>query len=245
MLGRRLQSLHAAALLTAVGTSVLGAQRGVVRGRVTDTVGVAIAEVDVAIVAIHALTRTDAEGRFVISNVPRGAYEVSMRRIGYEPATITAVVGDLAYSYDVVLSAQATTIPGMTASADMKLRLGIEDFYRRRARGAGGTFFTRAEIARRNPRRTTDVLRNSPGLRIVSSRSGTGIRFSGKSQCPPAIWLDGQEVRDMEVDNISVTDIEGMELYSGPSTTPMQFSHGSSRADCGAIVIWTRIPGTA
>ena len=42
------------------------------------------------------------------------------------------------------------------------------------------------------------------------------MRFTGKRQCTPAIWLDGQEVRDMELDNIPVTDIEGMELYSGP-----------------------------
>ena len=47
----------------------------------------------------------------------------------------------------------------------------------------------------------------------------------------------------MELDNIPVNDIEGMEVYSGPSETPMQFSHHASRMDCGAIVIWTRIPG--
>lgn len=242
---RHLQSLVVACVMAVSGAAAARAQDGSVRGRVTDSAGVAVADADVAIVEIHVLTRTDAQGRFTLAKVPRGQYEVSVRRLGYQPATIKAVVGDMSYSYDVTLIQRPAELSGVNVNADMKLRLGIEDFYRRRAAGAGGTFFTRIDIAARNAHRTTDVLRNSPGVRIVSSRAGNGIRFNGKRQCAPAIWLDGQEVRDMELDNIPVTDIEGMEIYSGPSTTPMQFSHGWSRTDCGAIVIWTRIPGTS
>ena len=81
-------------------------------------------------------------------------------------------------------------------------------------------------------------------LRQRGAHSGAQLHFAAvDGDC--AIWLDGQEVRDMELDNIPVNDIEGMEIYSGPSTTPMQFSHGWSRTDCGAIVIWTRIPGSS
>ncbi len=242
---RYLQSLFVAGVMALSTAGMARAQEGLVRGRVIDSAGVAVADADVAIVEIHALTRSDAQGRFTLSKVPRGEYELSVRRLGYKPTTIKAVVGDMTYSYDVTLAQQAAELGGVNVNADIKLRLGIEDFYRRRAGGAGGTFFTRTEIAARNAHRTTDVLRNSPGVRIVSSRTGNGIRFNGKRQCAPAIWLDGQEVRDMEIDNIPVTDIEGMEIYSGPSTTPMQFSHGWSRTDCGAIVIWTRIPGTS
>jgi iron complex outermembrane receptor protein len=230
-------------LLVAGEARAARGQDGVIRGRVTDSAGVAIPEADVAIVAIHALTRSDAQGRFSFSNVARGEHELSVRRLGYQPTTVKAIVGDLAYSYDIVLVAQAASVEGVDVNADLRLRLGIEEFYRRRARGAGGTFFTREEIAQRNPRRTTDLLRSAPGLRIVSGRNGTGARFNGKRQCAPTLWLDGQAVRDMELDNIPVTDIEGMEIYSGPSTTPMQFSQASSHTDCGAIVVWTRIPG--
>ena len=241
---RQLSPLFAALIGAASAISSAHAQDGVVRGRVTDSAGVPIADADVAIVQAHALTRTSATGQFTLANLPRGSHEISIRRLGYQPTTVKAVVGDMAYSYDVVLTPQAATIAGMNVSAaDMKLRLGIEDFYRRRARGSGGKFFTRAEIIDRNPRRTTDVVRDSPGIRVVSTRNGQGVRFNGKRQCTPALWLDGQEVRDMELDNVPVTDIEGLELYAGPSTTPMQFSHGWSGTDCGAIVIWTRIPG--
>lgn len=222
----------------------LGAQEGALRGRVTDSAGVAIADADVAVVALHLLTRTDAQGRFTFSKVARGEHEISVRKIGYAAMTVKGIVGDLEYSHDIVMAAQAADLEAVSVNAsETRLRLGIEEFYRRRARGMGGTFFTREEIVARNAHRTTDVLRNSPSLRIV----GRGVRFTGSGTAPrgciPTIWLDGQPVEGMEIDNIPVTDIEGMELYSGPATTPMQFANRSSRMDCGTIVIWTRIPG--
>jgi hypothetical protein len=241
------RQLHLFLVFLVVGLTAarsVRAQDGVVRGRVADSAGVAIRDADVAIVELHALTRTDSAGRFAFNQVPRGKHEVSVRKLGYQPATTTAVVGDMSYQYDIVMTTQVAVLADVDVTATQRLRLGIEDFYRRRARGNGGIFFTRAEIAARNAHRTVDVLRNSAGLTIVRTRNGNGVRFTGKRQCTPSLWLDGQEVRDMEVDNIPVTDIEAMELYAGPSTTPMQFSHGWAGIDCGAIVIWTRIPGS-
>lgn len=48
----------------------------------------------------------------------------------------------------------------------------------------------------------------------------------------------------MAVAEPDASDIEGVELYNGPFTTPMQFSQYSSSSTCGTIVIWTGVPGT-
>jgi hypothetical protein len=244
------------AVAVLVGSLVAGragtvyAQAGTVVGTVTDSAGKPIAEADVAIVALHQLTRTDADGRFSFARIPRGTHELSVRRLGYRPEQVKVVVGDLAYSYSVTLVPQPLMLGGVRVdAAEERLRLGIEDFYRRRAKGLGGTFYTRSEILARNARLTTDVIRNAPGIRIVRTRGIAGVRFSGSSssssrrECGPVIWLDGQEVQGMEVDQIPIHDVEGIEVYSGPSTIPMQFSPKQSRDACGAIVIWTRIPG--
>lgn len=235
-----------AALLAA--PSVTLGQDGTIRGIVKDSTGKAIGDADVSIVALHQLTRTDDGGNFMFTKLPRGEHEVMVRRLGYNVETIKVQVNEMAYSYNVTMTAQPVVLAGMETNAEKRLRLGIEDFYRRRARGSGGTFFTRDDIAARNARRTTDVLRTAPNLHVVHTRTGNGIRFSSTSSkgggCIPVIWLDGQEVQGMEVDDIPVTDIEGMEVYSGPATTPMQFSQKSSKQACGAIVVWTRIPGT-
>jgi hypothetical protein len=78
--------------------------------------------------------------------------------------------------------------------------------------------------------------------------SGKGIRFSTitslrRGDCVPDLFLDGQRAPNMELDDVSLSDIEAVELYSRISTLPAQFAPGN-RTPCGAIVIWTRIPGT-
>jgi hypothetical protein len=56
------------------------------------------------------------------------------------------------------------------------------------------------------------------------------------------IWIDGQRAPGMEIDEIPLNDIEGIELYNGPSTTPAEFWQANG-SQCGTIVVWTRLPG--
>ena len=42
-----------------------------------------------------------------------------------------------------------------------------------------------------------------------------------------------------DVDAIPVSWIVGVEIYSGPATTPVEFGMGP----CGVVAIWTAIPG--
>jgi outer membrane receptor for monomeric catechols len=125
--------------------------------------------------------------------------------------------------------------------------LWIEDFYRRRAKGIGGTYFTRADIEARHAARLSDVLRDAPGVRFVRTRDGAGVRFDSpanfRQNCLPQYFVDGQRVTNVEVDDFPLRDIEGIELYNGPSSTPMQFSQGAVTS-CGTVVIWSRVPGT-
>jgi hypothetical protein len=43
-----------------------------------------------------------------------------------------------------------------------------------------------------------------------------------------------------DVDEIPVSWIVGIEIYSGPETTPVVFGQGA----CGVIAIWTAVPGS-
>ena len=65
---------------------------------------------------------------------------------------------------------------------------------------------------------TSDVLREMPGIRLVRTRTGRGIRFASASSrrgdCLPMIWIDGQRAEGLEVDDIPLSDIEGIELYN-------------------------------
>jgi len=224
---------------------VVCAQDGTLRGVVADSTGAAIVGADVGIVSLHKLTRTDDHGRFSFEKIPVGAVEVSVRRLGYEPQKLQATVSNtLELSFHVTLVPQAAVLDALDVSAKRR-HVAIEGFHQRRVVGIG-TYVTREEIEARNANVPSDMLRTMSGVQIVRTRSGFGLRFasasSGRRDCPPTLWIDGQRAPGIEIDELPINDIEGIELYRGTATTPPQFTYGSG-AQCGTVVVWTRTPG--
>lgn len=236
-------------LFAVMSSPVAYAQKGSVTGVVRDSAGNPIPEADVSIVSAHLLSRTDIAGVFAFTRLGTGQTELAVRRLGYAPRSLQIDVRpDMRDTVIVVLVEQALELPGVAVNDQMKRQLiWIEDFYRRRAKGIGGTYFTRDDIEARHASRLSDVLRDAPGVRFVRSRLGSGVRFDASSNfrrdCQPQYWVDGQRVSNVEVDDFPVRDVEGIELYAGPSSTPQQFSQGAITT-CGTVVIWSRVPGT-
>jgi hypothetical protein len=232
------------------GARWAGAQEATVRGLVLDSARSPVPDVAVAVVAVHQVTRTDANGRFTLTKLPAGAVEISIRRIGYAPATVKRTVPASGIDSVTVVLMDLPQVMDAMSVTERHRRQGIEEFYFRRAQGVAGVFFTREDIGNQRASTPTDLMRTTPGVRLVNSASGRGIRFQSATtglrrggDCQPVIWLDGQAAPGMELDDIPLNDIEGIELYRGPSTTPGQFWR-SGASQCGAIVVWTRIPGT-
>ena len=54
-------------------------------------------------------------------------------------------------------------------------------------------------------------------------------------------------VENASPDEFPPQDVEGIELYAGSATIPPQFAprfQSIRTQTCGAVVIWTRLPGT-
>ncbi len=236
------------AIVLLLPTVATGQARATVIGVVRDTAGAVVEEADVSIAALRLLTRTDGVGAFTLRRVQPGAVTIMIRRLGYSPRTIPIVVRPGAVeSLTVVLEPLPVQLAGVSVMApELRRRFAIEEFYRRRARGIGGSFVTREDIEARHASRLSDVLRSVPALRFVRVRGGMGIRFVSAStqrrDCVPMLWLDGVRAPGMEIDDFPPSTIEGIELYPGPSTTPLQFSQ-SGVTSCGTIVVWSRVPG--
>ena len=224
----------------------LRAQEVTVRGVVVDTAGAPIASADVGIASLRRLTRTDDSGRFVLADVKAGAMQISVRRLSYEPRKIDHVAKANGEPMRVILLPNVTLLEGVYVTAgEMRRREQVEEFYRRLTRGLG-TYVTRDDIEGRSSGSPSDMLRTVPGIRFVKVASGRGIRFPTTSlsrrDCAPMIWIDGQKAAGLEIDDVTLTDIEGIEIYNGPSTTPFQFSQGAGMVTCGTVVIWSRPP---
>ncbi len=226
-----------------------GAQTGAVRGVVLDSERTPIPEVAVAVVAAHQAVRTDQQGRFSLSRLPVGEVELSIRRIGFEPVTLKRTIPQTGVdSFTVMLADLPQSMDAMSVT-ERHRRQGVEEFYFRRAQGLSGVFFSRDEILQQRASTPSDLMRATAGVRLVSVPSGKGVRFPGntsiarRGDCQPVVWLDGQSAPGMELDDIPLSDIEGIELYRGASNTPAQFWR-AGQSQCGAVVVWTRVPGT-
>jgi hypothetical protein len=227
-----------------------GAQTATVRGVVVDSARTPIPEVAVAVVSAHQATRTDDKGRFRLGKLPTGEVEITIRRIGYEPASLRRTIPPTGVDSIMVVLAELPQVMDAIAvsSAERHRRQGIEEFYFRRAQGVAGVFFAREDFRDQRASTPSDLLRSTPGVRLVRASNGKGVRFQSSTtlrrgaDCQPVVWLDGQAAPGMELDDVPLNDIEGIELYRGTSTTPGQFWRAGA-SQCGAIVIWTRIPG--
>ena len=123
---------------------------------------------------------------------------------------------------------------------DTKLRR-----WERRSRGFGH-FVTRAEIEARRTSNFADLVRGLPSVNIVMMNGRHAVRFkrySGARDCPPQYWVDGMRIEQGSPDEFTPEDVEAIEVYGGPSTIPVQFAQRPFSYTCGAIIIWTRLPG--
>jgi hypothetical protein len=212
-------------------------------GLVRDATGAALEGAAVEIPG--AAARTDARGAFRLWTSDIDTLTITVRRLGY--SVVSAMIQSRNRQWDTVL-VEMDRLPQHLAAAEVKAtvatrRNGLRDFEERRSQGHG-QFYTRQQILARNTLRTSEVLRDARGVRIVKLQRGvSGVRFAAfasmKSNCTPTLWLDGQRARGMEVDDVTATDIEAIELYESWTSTPAQFSEGTA-LPCGTIVIWTR-----
>jgi Carboxypeptidase regulatory-like domain/TonB-dependent Receptor Plug Domain len=230
------------------GAQLVGAQEVTLRGVVMDSSHAPVPMVAVAVVAVHQVTRTDSLGRFTLTKLPAGEVQISIRRIGFEPATLKRILPASGIDSMRVMLVELPQALDAMSVAERHLRLGVEEFYYRRAQGIAGVFFTKDEIRAQRASTPSDLMRTTAGVRFVRVPSGKGIRFASaggmrRGDCQPVVWIDGQAAPGMELDDIPLNDIEGIELYRGVSTTPGQFWR-SGASQCGAIVIWSRVPGT-
>jgi hypothetical protein len=217
-------------------------------GIVRDSTGMAIEGATVDIDGASA--RTNAKGTFQLWTGDIDTLTLSVRRLGFIP--ISAMVTARHRQWDTVvveMESNPQVLAALTVKgAATRRALGLRDFEERRARGLG-IFVTRTEITDRNVFRPSDVLRNKRGVHLVRLANGYyGVRFSAHSgargSCAPDIWIDGQMARGMEIDDVSATDIEGIELYESFASVPFEFTPRSiSAGRCGTIVVWTRVPG--
>jgi hypothetical protein len=238
-------ALVVALLLLAPSAGRAQAPRALV-GLVRDSAGHAIHSAEVRARGNIVVARSDDSGRFHVPQMPAGARGVFVRRLGFAPqrALIPVNATGTTDSIVVTLAAMVVELPSVTALArhDSISRHVLAEFWARRARGFG-RFITRDEIEERGAMHFVDLVRTVPGALVQNARGRQEIRFSRSviRDCPPQYWVDGIPIERGSADEFTPDNVEAVELYSGPATTPPQYTtHGMT---CGTIIVWSRLPG--
>ena len=129
----------------------------------------------------------------------------------------------------------ARAAPAVDTAVDATIKL--RGFYERRA-GNRGRYFVGTDIDASTGKRLSEVIRDVPGVRLVSAPTGTvtAVRFRG---CQPLVWVDALRNVGEELDAVvAIGDVAAMEVYVSPASVPAQFR--DMRQPCGAVLVWTR-----
>jgi TonB family protein len=220
------------------------ARGGAIAGTVRDSIGQAIAGVEVGIAGTQLRTRTDQRGVFRLGYVPSGAATVQARRLGFRMATAAVdVKSDAVASVDFQLQPVGVALSPIVVRDRRGRHTGrLSGFYERLESRTSGTFITREQIELGDPRNLTTILQRVPGIEIVR---GGRVRMRGRV-CAPLVWIDGVAMPSGEVDlnSFPPTSLEGIELYLSASGAPLRYQATVDRARCGTILLWSRGPDT-
>jgi hypothetical protein len=247
------RAARTAMLLAFAAPFVAQAQTTTLVGMIRDSTGHGIPGVEVWLRGSDLYTHTNDAGGFRIPNSPVGAVKISVRRMGFEQTTVDLTLrAGQTDSLVVSLGAIAANLPGVLVEDEAMTRSKrlLAGFWERRSRGFGH-FYTREDIERRDAHDFADIVRMTPSISIINVNGRKVIRFSRspgvRGDCPPQYFVDGMRIENASPDEFPPSDVEAIELYAGSATIPPQFApkiQNVRTQTCGAVVIWTRLPGT-
>ena len=203
---------------------------------------------------VIARTLTDSIGRFALTLPGAARYRLTTSHISYAESVGEVELG-LQEQVDLLLRVAPTALelpPLVVVSRSRAPVAALEraGFYERKG-GKFGIFFERSDIERRRPFTTSDLLRSTPGVRVIAQGlRGNDIRMTRGEDpnCPPRIFIDGVIVRrggrmnrpdDPAFDALlQPHEIEAMEVYRSPSEVPTVYS--GNDVTCGVVLIWTK-----
>jgi hypothetical protein len=213
-------------------------------GTVLDTAQLPVSGAIVELLSLGQ-TRSDDGGAFRFVGVPAGSVILHVAKIGFQPVMkVVALAGGDSVDLDVTLRPAIYQLATVVVHRDSSyaVRSDPTGFDRRRRNGMGH-YIAVDEIVQKHFTETSHLLRAMPG---VSVRSDGVIRIDrgqltlvGSACAGVSVQVDGVRMPDdFNVNVIPISAVRGLEVYSGPATTPEELV--TSRTVCGTVVIWTR-----
>ncbi|MFN2604323.1 MAG: SusC/RagA family TonB-linked outer membrane protein [Gemmatimonadaceae bacterium] len=242
--------------LLVAGPVLAQAQTGRVTGTVVDSAtSQPISNARITVVGTTIVTGSDNEGRFTIGNVPVGAHQIRIQRIGFSPVlrTITVGAGDNALS--VAMRAQAVQLNPVVSVGYGTQRLSDV---------TGSVSTVNTAVLEKTPIATVDQMLQgtSPGVQVTTASSEPGgavtIRIRGTASLTgnsePLYVIDGfpieNDITGSAVGNggrdrttppnplvtLNPNEIESISVLKDASATAIYGARGAN----GVVIITTK-----
>jgi hypothetical protein len=244
-----------------------GAGAQVLRGTVIeDPTGAPIAGAIIDILhrgEVLATARSDSTGAFLLLPRRSGTFTIRAAHAFHTAVDSLPLTIDPGGTLTIVLRLARAAIPLEPLVVTARTESRLAGFQERMRLGTGfGQFVTRAEIDARPAARTTDLLRELPGVEVTTvgrggsdqptaigtpdvtiARTSVITLRTSRGPCMPALYVDGLSIRQFEdssIDDLLRPDmIEGVEVYPRSAGAPPEFIDPTM---CGVVAFWTR-PG--
>jgi len=209
---------------------------------------------------------SDASGFYLLDAVASGTQTVEVIAIGYTPLR-----GDIDLrpsapaTYDARFAKSVPTLDAVSVSVYSAPARANSEFAQRRRQGFGA-FLTGDEIMRRTSTYLANALFGIGGLRIIGTNQIGQPLIGGRSNCLPAVFLDGFQLPEgiNGLDRwVRPSEVGGIEVYADGVNAPPQYSTvpalsepwfsdvgGVSLArpagavgagSCGVVLVWTKL----
>lgn len=223
-------------------------------GVVRDQNNAPVADVVVDVLSVGR-ARSDSTGAFRIGPVPTGTLIVRATRIGYQPVMkmLTIAPGE-ERRVDIVMSLAGQQLPTVVVREDSTSTLLADPtgFDSRRKSAVGGHFILEEDIAKKHITETEQLFHGIPTVQVdtggiivikrgeISLRDVYGPGGNQFFHCIGAqVIVNGVEMpQPFNINTVAPGDIRGIEIYSGPASTPTRLR--SPKTVCGTVAIWTK-----
>jgi len=223
-------------------------------GVVRDQNNAPVADVVVDVLSVGR-ARTDSAGAFRIGPVPSGTLIVRATRIGYQPIMkMLTIEPGQERRVDITMSPATQQLPTVVVREDSTTTLLADPtgFDSRRKTAVGGHFILEEEIAKKHITETEQLFHGIPTVQMdtggivvikrgeISLRDIYGPEGDQFFHCVGAqVIVNGVEMpQPFNINLVAPSDIRGIEIYSGPASTPTRLR--SPKTVCGTVAIWTK-----
>jgi carboxypeptidase-like protein len=251
-----LAAVAAVVLVSPLQAQALSDTSARIRGSViSDFNGRPLASVTISVPEVKKFVVTDSEGQFALAGLPAGKRSIRVSYEGRETEDFEFTLQTLqTKQLAVVLDVDAEDLnPLVVEAREPNIWRDLAGFYeRRRTYGAFAHFFTREQITKMRPKRLSGLL-TLEGIVTRCYQDCRPTRFTRGKLCVVAVSVDGVALREMDYDQIAVSDVAGVEVYRGVPPTDLNHSLAptvgssiwmgtglSAAGQCGLVEIWTR-----